>query len=316
VQPSVFLSGVIVKGSSYCIGGLAAAAIVLLRIGIGVHFLSEGWSKLENPKPFSAGFFGNAKGPLAPFYKGLVWDADGLNRLDVESTVEEWNGYKDRVASHFGFDEKQEKAAADTVKRYEGRLKAFLGSKNDEIDEYEKWLERRDKNAEDKSRELASLQKHDARIASETRKLYAELIPPIDRLWKDLETDLNALATQEQYNQHGRLAIGKAGRAPVALDSEMMDRVVPWFDVAVGVCLILGLLTRPAAVLGALFLLSVCASQWPLEPGAAPIYNQAVEALALFALAAIGAGRFLGIDALFCGMCSVCFGGKPAESVK
>jgi uncharacterized membrane protein YphA (DoxX/SURF4 family) len=301
-----------VKVSSYCISGLAAAAIVLLRVGIGVHFLAEGWSKLENPKPFSAGFFGNAKGPLAPLYKGLVWDADGVNRLDAETTAEEWTDYQERVSSHFGFNDKQDKAAADTVKRFEGRLKAFLGSKNDEIDEYEKWLERRDNNAEDKSRELASLQKHDARIATETRKLYAELIPPIDRLWKDLENDLNGLATEEQYNQHGRLPIGKAGRGAVAMDSELMDRVVPWFDVAVGACLIVGFLTRPAAIAGALFLISVCCSQ--LAPGAMPVYNQAVEALAMLALAAIGAGRFCGIDALFCGVCSVCFGGKPTRT--
>ncbi len=306
----------LVKGSSYCISGLAAAAIVLLRVGIGVHFLAEGWGKIENPKPFSAGFFGNAKGPLADVYKGLVWDPDGLYRLDAETTLEDWNAYRDRVSSHYGFDDKQDKAATDTVKRYEGRLKAFLGSKSEEIDEYEKWLARRDANARDKSRELASLQKHDARINSEIRKLYAEVVPPIDRLWKDLESDLNSIATDEQYRQHGRLAISKPGRR--FGDSETMDRVVPWFDVAVGTCLILGLLTRPAAILGALFLVSVCASQWPLALGAAPIYNQAVEALALFALAAIGAGRFLGLDALCCGIRNVCCPVKkmPEQIVK
>ena len=70
--------------SSYRIGWLAAAAIALLRIGIGVHFLSEGWTKVDDPKPFSAAFFGNAKGPLAPLYKQMVWDADGVHRLDLE----------------------------------------------------------------------------------------------------------------------------------------------------------------------------------------------------------------------------------------
>lgn len=284
--------------SSYSISGLAAAAIVLLRVGIGVHFLSEGVSKLENPKPFSAGFFGNAKGPLAPFYKNLVWDADGLFRLDLETTLEEWNAYRDRVVSHYGFDDKQQKAAADTVKRYEGRLKQFLGAKSETVDEYRLWLERRDKNTKDPSRQLASLQSHDNRIAGETRKLYAELVPPVDRVWKDLENDLNAIATSDQWNARGRLAITKPGRRP--LDTEMMDRVVPWFDTIIGACLILGLLTRPAAILGALFLISIAASQWPLSPGAAPIYNQAVEALALLALAAIGAGRFFGIDAICC----------------
>lgn len=284
--------------SSYSISGLAAAAIVLLRVGIGVHFLSEGVSKLENPKPFSAGFFGNAKGPLAPLYKNLVWDADGLYRLDLETTQAEWEAYRDRVVTHYGFDEKQQKAAADTVKRYEGRLRQFLGSKSDTIEEYHQWLDRRDKNANDPSRQLASLQTHDARIAGETRKLYAELVPPIDRLWKDLENDLNALSTDEQWKARGRLAISKPGRR--SIDTEAMDHIVPWFDTIIGACLILGFLTRPAAVLGAVFLISICASQWPLSPGAAPIYNQAVEALALLALAAIGAGQFFGIDAICC----------------
>jgi uncharacterized membrane protein YphA (DoxX/SURF4 family) len=297
--------------SPYGINRLAAVAILLLRVGIGVHFLAEGLTKLEKPKPFSAGFFGNAKGPLAPVYKGLVWDADGLYRLDVDTTLADWDAYRQRIVNHYGFDEKQQKAAADTVKRYEVRLKAFIGSKSDTIDEYRKWLDRRDANAQDKSRELASLQTHDARIAGETRKLYAELIPPIDRLWKDLENDLNAISTEDQWTKHGRLAIDKPGRR--IGDSETMDRVIPWFDVAVGACLILGLFTRVAAIAGAVFLASVCAAQWPTAPGAAPIYNQAVEMLAMLVLAATGAGRFFGLDYLCCGLRSICCPVKTKE---
>src|SRR5262249_40912584 len=161
----------------------------------------------------------------APVYKNLVWDADGLYRLDLETTLPEWDAYRERIVAHYGFDEKQQKAAADTVKRYEGRLKQFLGSKNDTIDEYRLQLERRDRNAADKSRQLASLQAHDARIAGEMRKLYVELVPPIDRVWKDLENDLNAISTDEQWKARGRLAISKPGRR--TLDTETMDRVVP-----------------------------------------------------------------------------------------
>ena len=297
--------------SPYCISGLAAAAIVLLRIGIGVHFLSEGWQKIEKPRPFSAGFFANAKGPLAPVYKNMVWDADGLYRLDAAGTIDAWNAYRDAVAAHYGFDEKQQKTAADTVKRYENRLKAFVGSKSEEVAEYQLWLDRRDKNAADPARQLASLQKHDARIASEMGKLRAELIPPIDQLWKDLENDLNAISTDEQWTRHGRLAITKPGRS--FGDSETADQVVPWFDAAIGICLILGLFTRPAAVLGAVFLASICASQWPLAPGAAPIYNQITEMLALLVLAAVGAGRFIGLDYFLGGLRNICCPPKKSQ---
>jgi uncharacterized membrane protein YphA (DoxX/SURF4 family) len=294
----------VVACSSYSISRLAAAAIVLLRVGIGIHFLAEGVTKLSEPKPFSGGFLANAKGPLAPLYRGLVWDPDGEYRLDDKTTFAEWDDYRNRVVSHYGFDDKQKKEAERVLKDYEARLKQFLSANRDEIVEYRHWIDRQKANADDPTRQLASLRAHDARIAAETRKLRSQLIPTIDILWKDLENDLNALATQQQWEQHGRLSIGKPGRGLV--DSETMDFIVPWFDTVVGACLILGLFTRPAALLAAAFLASICAAQWPLLSGAVPIYNQAVEMLALLALAAIGAGRFLGLDFFFCGLRAIC----------
>jgi hypothetical protein len=62
--------------------------------------------------------------------------------------------------------------------------------------------------------------------------------------------------------------------------------------------------------LGAAFLASVCLSQWPGWPGAAPIYYQAVEMLSLLVLAAIGAGQYLGIDYLFGGLKAWCCPGR------
>jgi len=282
---------------------------------IGVHFLGEGLTKLEERKPFSAAFFSNAKGPLAPFYQGLVWDADGEYRLDVEATLAAWNAYVDQIAIHYGFDEKQLKQADQAVKRYEGRLKQFVSTNAEAIDEYYRWLDRRAHNAQQPERQLASLQKHDARIAAETRKLYAQLVPPIDALWKDLENDLNAIATDEQWQRHGRLPIGKPGRQGLTLDTELLDAFMPWFNTVIGACLILGLFTRPAALLGAAFLASVCLSQWPTAPGAAPIYYQAVEMVALVVLAATGAGRILGMDFLFGGLKAMCCTPKRSGAI-
>lgn len=296
--------------SSIRIGWLAAAAIVVLRVGIGAHFFSEGWTKISEPRPFSAGFFASAKGPLAPLYKDLVWDADGEFRLDRDGTLAHWVQSRNRVVNHYRLDEKQQKQADTVINTYEGRLRQFINSKGETIKEYFQWVDRRKANASDPTRQLASLQAHDARIAAETRKLWSELIPPIDGLWKDLENDLNAVATDEQWQRHGRLAIGKPGRR--AIDSETMDAVVPWFDLVIGGCLILGLFTRPAAILGAAFLASVCTAQWPLSPGAAPIYNQAVEMLALLVVAAIGAGRFWGLDYLLGGLKAICCPPKKA----
>jgi hypothetical protein len=51
-----------------------------------------------------------------------------------------------------------------------------------------------------------------------------------------------------------------------------------------------------AAVVGALFLLSVIAAQPPWVTGASPTYYQTVECAALLVLAGTGAGRWAGLD--------------------
>ena len=270
------------------------AAIVALRVGVGLHFYLEGTTKLRDKKPFSGAFFANAKGPLAPMYRRMVWDIDGEYRLDGRGTLAYWEDYAKRIGNHFRFDEKQTKAADKLFKDYTVRAKWYFGSKDDVIAEYRDQLKRRDDNRENAARAgLTSLQVHDARIDADRNSLRGPLLADIDKMWKDVENDFNGLATSEQLVRHGRLPIGKIGRQP--LDSEFMDWFMPYFDTIIGLLLIIGLFTRPAAIVAGLFLASVCASQWP-GYGGASIYYQFVEMLALFALAAIGAGQFCGLD--------------------
>ena len=298
------------------IGVWGVVALVALRLGIGFHFFLEGADKIQNPKPFTAGFLGNAKGPLAPMYKSMIWDVDGLYRLDNEGTADYWTAYGDRIIGHFKFDEAQAKKVDRAIKDYNGRLEYHLGENGDEVKEYDKQLERRQKNAADPTRTaLASLRAHDAKIEGERKKLFAKVIPGIDAIWKDLEIELNGLATPEQYKAHGRLPIGKIGRR--FMDSEMVDGIIRYFDFTVGVLLILGLFVRPTALLAALFLLSVCLSQWPGTYGALPIYSQGVELLGLLVLAALGAGNLCGLDFFITAWRAGCYAPvKPAKSTK
>ena len=282
------------------LGPLAAVVIVVLRLAIGLHFMSEGLDKVRGTRPFSsAGFLGNAKGPLAPLFKGLVADPDGYYKLDAEATLAHWTNYRDRVARHYGFDEDQLKQTENLLGKAEGRLNDFFAENEETLDEYYKQLKRRDANAAKPERAgMQTLQTHDARIAGDWMKLKGQLLSQVDALWKNVETDFNNVATSEQRQAAGGpLPIGKLPARGV-FTTDFVDRVIPWFDFLVGVCLILGLFTRTAAVLAGLFLASVCASQWPGYPGAAPIYYQSIEMLALFALAAVGAGKVASIDAL------------------
>ncbi|MDX1944063.1 MAG: DoxX family protein [Pirellulaceae bacterium] len=297
--------------SRYQIGFLAACAIVALRLGIGLHFFSQGVEKLGTS--FTAGFLGSAKGPFAPLYKSMIWDRDGYARLNADATAAHWDQFRNRIVAHYHFDEGQQAAAKKALEAHLRSLRAYLDEKGDDIDQYVKSVERRDANKADAARaDLASLRAHDARIDAERTQLIQPILASIDNLWKNLDNDLNALATTEQWKRHGRLAIGKIGERP--FDSEFIDRLIPYFDMAVGLCLIVGLFTRPAAILGGLFLASVCISQWPGTPGAAPIYPYLIEMLALFVLAAVGAGQIAGLDFLVSGIRHYCWPKRTAAA--
>ena len=97
-------------------------------------------------------------------------------------------------------------------------------------------------------------------------------------------------------NTAAAVAIPKPGRR--LLDTVTIDVIIRYFDVAVGAALIIGLFTRPAAIAGGVFLLSICASQWPGAPGATPVWYQFIEAVAMAVLAAMAAGQYAGFDYL------------------
>ena len=75
----------------------------------------------------------------------------------------------------------------------------------------------------------------------------------------------------------------------------VIDRVVPYFDLSIGCLLILGLFTRYVGVIGAGFLSLIVITQLPGVPGAQDSIAQIIE-MVLLVLAAIGAGRYGGLD--------------------
>ena len=109
--------------------------------------------------------------------------------------------------------------------------------------------------------------------------------------------DLNAILTAEQLNQPATSAgIDHALADPNQHKLDFINKVVTFVTIGVGACLILGLFTRLAAIVGALFLFGVIASQPFWISAAAPTINQCVEFTALLVLAGTGAGRWAGMD--------------------
>ncbi len=67
-----------------CYAAVVIALIVLLRIGVGWHFLYEGLWKTNPSNGFSAkGFLGMAKGPVKGFYYYFLPDLGGEGRLKM-----------------------------------------------------------------------------------------------------------------------------------------------------------------------------------------------------------------------------------------
>ncbi len=267
-------------------------ALIALRIGIGVHFYTEGIKKVRDPRPFSEPFFRSAKGRFASLYRSLVWDADGLARLDGKATEASWERYRERAANRYGLNENQRKQAQRAYERRLDQLNTWLADNKSDIQEYKQGLQRRARDYADVNRvEVAALKGQLDKLAAELDSKRRELTGPIDQLWQGYPEDLHRIGGAPAG---GPLRITKPGRRWI--DSESIDSVVRYFDIAIGVLLFLGLFTRVAATLGALFLCSVIASQWPGSPGAIPVWSQLIEALGLFVLAATGAGRFAGLD--------------------
>lgn len=282
--------------SSYRIGLLAMLAILCLRLAIGWHFYREGADKLISGDFSSAGFMKVATGPLTPLFHWFVWDLDGRARLDREGTLDAWNQYRERVAAHYGFDEQQVAKAKEVFKLRELQYVTLLDDNAEDIDTYFRGLERRDKYRQEAGRmEVASLREQVQTIEGELTKDLNGWLTAIDTMWKGLEKDLNALATPEQAKR-GHLALGKPGRK--LMDTVFIDQIIPTFDLIVGILLILGLFTRITSLAAAGFLAMIVATQWPGAPGAIPAHYQIIEMFGCLVLAAVGAGRFAGLDFL------------------
>jgi uncharacterized membrane protein YphA (DoxX/SURF4 family) len=97
------------------------------------------------------------------------------------------------------------------------------------------------------------------------------------------------------YIQNGQApAVWKSVMALAAAHASMAAPLQGLTEISLGVLLVLGLFTRPAALVAFAFLASLWISEW----GTAWIWELLVPVLASLALAVGGAGRTWGIDSL------------------
>lgn len=338
----------------------------MLRVVVGFHFFKEGTNKLKSGDFTSAGFLTTARGPFAPFFRSMVDDYNGSQKLGVvieeingkqnlrispEQTVDIWDDFCDRARDYYGFGsiELQEKLVAErkrladviTTARAENdsgvdtralekqrsdleiaikqireqpkRVQEILESHQEYLvdwiktnrieltshfsteDRLQGFLRDGDKRS-DAATEVDSLRYQVDQIKSDRSKKLRAWSSEVTTMWDSLEIKVNSLAVDKQKEQRsGPLALHRPFDQSTSRQN-LVDKIIPWFDTIVGVCLILGLFTRLASFAAGAFLLSVTMTQPFWVPGVDPTYYIWIEVAACFLIFASLAGRIAGLD--------------------
>lgn len=348
---------------------LAFICLMLLRIVIGYHFYKEGTNKLKAGNFSSKGFLSAAKGPFAPYFKGMLDDPDGMKKLcvkqvegddgstvyvvDPEFTFAIWNEFLDETHDYYGFGsleleeelkqrradlaEKIEKAreekntSVDTSlleaerKKFETDILTIRNQTQraqeiyeDHIDQLNDWIaanelelvshfstvdrldgfDRDGKNKKEASVYVDSLREQVESIQWDRSKKLAGWTSDVTGVWDSLESQINALATDDQIGERPTYEMHRHFDQENSM-VKVIDRVIPWFDTVIGVLLIIGLFSRLASLAAAGFLFSVIMTQPPWIPGTAPTYFYCIEFAALLVIFATCAGRMGGLDYFF-----------------
>ena len=295
-------SEVPLSGPRFRIGLAAVVLLVLLRISIGWHFLYQGLWKLNRPDFSSEGFLSQAKGPLAPYFQKLLPDFFGAERLGAdgrEKSVAALDEYLESFRKTYSLSAEQDAKAAGWVKVHKSALTTFFKENEEEFDKYLRDVERFDTAKDDPTHVRGN--KYLADRQAELRATSAPWLNQIAGIGDKCRSDLELLLTAEQKQTPPPAVPGASAPA-------WQDMVVTYSNIAIGVCLIAGLLTRSSAFFGGLFLALIVAAQpdWPgLYPTPHPsagrsllVNKEFVEMMALFVLASLPVGRWGGLD--FC----------------
>ena len=202
---------------------------------------------------------------------------------------------------------RQQNARADEILNSASEsFEYFFVVNNEDINNYfNGWDHRRNGFARDGEHrgavvaEVESLTYQQGQIYGDLLKARGPWLAEVSASWASLEQELNNIALARQFGpdrpQSGiEVPLVKPDEKTVLL--RWIDSSVPYFDMAVGILLILGLFTRYVGVVGAGFLSMIVLTQMPGFPGAQDTIAQITEMGALLLLAAIGAGRFGGLD--------------------
>ena len=214
--------------------------------------------------------------------------------------VEDWRATVEGVTAIEQLSDEQRKAAEAALVDRRTQLSDYLAGEGTAIGEWQHELWRLDQwraaaGAQGIPFEKGRIQEKEA----ETTAASAGWIAQVRAIERGLHADLRRLLNAEQVEDAAVLAHYDSALADKK-DRQLyrLNLAVTGTIIGVGVCLMLGLFTRLASVLGIVFLGSVIATQPPWIVGAdtTVFYYQLVEIAGLLVLFASAAGRWAGLD--------------------
>jgi uncharacterized membrane protein YphA (DoxX/SURF4 family) len=211
--------------------------------------------------------------------------------------VKDWSNRVADIGSFYKFSSDQKQASLKVLDEYADKLAAVLAGYESDIKAYRHALERNqelvdapgasqipNRQARLLKREAAPTGEPGASIDSTPAQWRAD----VEALQAAMERGVADLASEEQL---------RAGPPPAETTRlhEMATRLM-WVLLVGGACLVVGLFTRTAALVLAIFLASVLASQPPWVAGTVETYSQGIEFVALLVLGTSHVGRWGGFD--------------------
>lgn len=101
---------------------------VLLRVAIGWHFLYEGIYKAKSGTFSSTPYLLASVGPFKPLFRGLVWDADGFERIKPEYIKGEIDARAKQIIEHYDLKGDQRTAFEAMVEAKKAEVDAIQSS--------------------------------------------------------------------------------------------------------------------------------------------------------------------------------------------
>lgn len=222
--------------------------------------------------------------------------------------LHDWEQTLDGFLKTPGFSEEQHKRAEALFAERAEQLKNYLDDVDGEISDYRHELWRLAQwEAQEATGELPYLDRRIAGKRAETSGMPRKWATAVEQMEIGFKSDLRNLLTEQQ--RESALAMKQVDTSLKSASwLPTIDRTVTAVTIGAGLCLLFGFFTRLGALAAAAFLFSVMATQPPWVSGAETTYfwYQLVEFTALLTIAAVGAGRWAGIDGIICRLWSGC----------